>query len=128
MFLFLAITLDTSAQDANLVIRNATIYTVNKRQPEAQTIAVKNNKIIYVGNEFGVKGFIGSKTEIIDAKGKTVLPGLIEGHGHIHGMGASLIDLNLMNVKNWEEIVSLSSKVTLHLNKFQERNVFYQIC
>jgi hypothetical protein len=35
------------------------------------------------------------------------MPGLIEGHGHIHGMGASLINLNLMKVKNWEEIVAL---------------------
>ncbi|MCF8341675.1 MAG: amidohydrolase [Chitinophagaceae bacterium] len=108
IFVFLLIIVGTTfAQDADIVIKNANIYTVNKNQPQAQTIALRDDKIIYVGNEQGVKYHIGSKTEIIDAKGKTVLPGFIEGHGHIHGMGASLIDLNLMNVKNWEEIVFL---------------------
>jgi predicted amidohydrolase YtcJ len=95
------------AQDADLVIKNANIYTINKKQPQAEAIAIQHNKIIFVGSEQGAKKYIGSKTEIIDAKGKTVLPGFIEGHGHIHGMGASLIDLNLMKVKNWEEIVFL---------------------
>jgi len=108
VFIFLLIfSSSLFAQDADLVIKNANIYTINKKQPKAEAIAIQHNKIIFVGSEQGAKKYIGSKTEIIDAKGKTVLPGFIEGHGHIHGMGASLIDLNLMKVKNWEEIVFL---------------------
>lgn len=95
------------AQEANLVIRNASIYTVNDKQPNAEAVAVLNDKIVYVGSEQGVKAYIGSKTIVIDAHAKMLLPGLIEGHGHIHGMGASLIELNLMNAQNWDEIVVL---------------------
>jgi hypothetical protein len=95
------------AQEANLVIRNAAIYTVNDKQPNAEAVAIIYDKIVYVGSEQGVKTYIGAKTTVIDAKAKMLLPGLIEGHGHIHGMGSSLIELNLMRAKNWEEIIVL---------------------
>ena len=117
VFIFLLIfSSSLFAQDADLVIKNANIYTINKKQPKAEAIAIQHNKIIFVGSEQGAKKYIVSKTEIIDAKGKTVLPGFIEGHGHIHGMGASLIDLNLMKVKNWEEIVFLVGEAVKKAN------------
>ena len=53
------------------------------------------------------KNILGSETQVIDAKGMFLMPGLIEGHGHIHGLGASLINLNLMKAKNWDEIVAM---------------------
>ncbi len=96
---------NSSTETAELVINNAKVYTVNKNQPDAEALAVKDGKIIFVGNNTDVKKYIGDKTEVIDAKGQFVMPGFIEGHGHIHGLGASLINLNLMNVKNWDEIV-----------------------
>jgi predicted amidohydrolase YtcJ len=95
------------AQTASLVIQNATVYTVNRNQPAAEAVAMERDKIVYVGTNEGVKKFIGKTTELIDAKGKFLMPGIIEGHGHIHGMGASLINLNLMKAKNWEEIVAM---------------------
>jgi len=97
---------DTS-ETAELVINNAKVYTVNKNQPEAEAVAVKDGKIVFIGSNKDVKNYIGEKTEVIDAKGQFVMPGFIEGHGHIHGLGASLINLNLMNVKNWDEIVAM---------------------
>lgn len=92
---------------ADLVINNAKIYTVNKNQPEAEALAVKDGKIFFIGSNKDVKNYIGDKTELIDAKGQFVMPGFIEGHGHIHGLGFSLTNLNLMNVKNWDEIVAM---------------------
>jgi len=94
-------------QTADLVLINATVYTVNKNQPAAGAIAVKDGKIIFTGSGEDVKRYTGSKTEIIDCKGQFVMPGFIEGHGHIHGLGSSLISLNLMHVKNWDEIVAM---------------------
>ena len=98
---------NSSTETAELVINNAKVYTVNKDQPDAEALAVKDRKIIFVGNNTDVKKYIGDKTEVIDAKGQFVMPGFIEGHGHIHGLGASLVNLNLMNVKNWDEIVAM---------------------
>jgi predicted amidohydrolase YtcJ len=99
---------DTSSKEtAELVINNAKVYTVNKSQAEAEALAVKDGKIIFVGSNDDAKKYIGDKTEVIDAKGQFVMPGFIEGHGHIHGLGSSLMNLNLMNVKNWDEIVAM---------------------
>lgn len=96
-----------SADKADMVLNNAQVYTVNKNQPATEAVAVKGSKIIFVGSNEDVKKYIGDKTEVIDAKGQFVMPGFIEGHGHIHGLGSSLINLNLMNVKNWDEIVAM---------------------
>ena len=97
----------SNADAAELVISNAKVYTVNKDQPEAEAVAVKAGKIVFIGSNADVKKYIGDSTEVIDAKGQFVMPGFIEGHGHIHGLGAGLVNLNLMNAKNWDEIVAM---------------------
>lgn len=97
----------SSAETADLVINNAKVYTVNKAQYTAEAVAMKNGKIIFVGSNVDAKKYTGDNTEVIDAKGQFVMPGFIEGHGHIHGLGSSLMNLNLMNVKNWDEIVAM---------------------
>lgn len=95
------------AQYADLVIHHANVYTVHIDQPKAEAVAIKDGKILFVGSNSEVGQFVGNTTEQIDAKGQFLMPGFIEGHGHIHGMGASLVNLNLMKAKNWEEIVSM---------------------
>ena len=102
-----AAALTGNGQTADLVIRNAHVYTVDKARPRAEAVAVKDGKIIFVGSDVQLKPHIGKGTRQVDAKGRFLMPGIIEGHGHIHGMGASLVNLNLMKVKNWEEILSL---------------------
>lgn len=90
---------------ADLVLHHAQVYTVNPAQATAEAVAVKDGKIIFIGSNKEAEQYIGSSTESIDCKGQFLMPGFIEGHGHIHGLGASLITLNLMTVKNWDEIV-----------------------
>lgn len=90
-----------------MVLQNAQVYTVNKNQVNAEAIAIEAGKIVFVGSNEDVKKFIGNETEVIDCKGQFVMPGFIEGHGHIHGLGSSLINLNLMHVKNWDEIIQM---------------------
>lgn len=92
---------------ADLILTNADVYTVSKGLPKAEAIAVKDGKIIFVGSNKEASAFKGDSTELIDCAGKFLMPGFIEGHGHIHGLGSSLMSLNLMNVKNWDEIVAL---------------------
>jgi predicted amidohydrolase YtcJ len=98
---------DKSEQAADTVIINAVVYTVDAKNPSAEGIAIRNGKIIALGDVSAVKKFISDATEVIDAKGQFVMPGFIEGHGHIHGLGASLIELDLMKAKSWSEIVSM---------------------
>jgi len=88
---------------ADTVILNGTVYTVDENMPSAAAVAIKDGKIIYVGTNDSAKLFAGDKTEMIDATGQFVMPGIIEGHGHIHGLGDFLRDINLMTVANWDE-------------------------
>ena len=92
---------------ADLVITNANVYTVNEEQPKASAVAVKDGRIILVGNEELIKPSIGEDTEVIDAKGQFLMPGFIEGHGHFSGVGYSALNLNFLQSKNWEEIVAM---------------------
>lgn len=92
---------------ATLVLRNGKIITVDDRQPQAQAIAVKGDKILAVGSNAEIEKFLGSGTKVIDLQGKLALPGFIEGHGHFTGIGAAKMNLDLMRVKNWEEIVTM---------------------
>jgi len=94
------------AQKADLIIRNANVYTVDGSLPRASAIAVSAGRIIFVGDIKGSGSFLGKNTQVIDAEGRFVMPGLIEGHGHIYAMGASLTSINLLHAKNWEEVLS----------------------
>src|SRR5690606_8179254 len=80
---------------ATMVIKNGAIYTANDEQPTAKFIAVQDDRIIYVGDseeEFSTD----ENTKIIDLNGRTLTPGLIEGHGHFSGVGYNEMNLDLM--------------------------------
>lgn len=95
------------ANPADVVLVKAVVYTVDKNHPQAEAVAIKDGKILFVGSEKEALQYKGEKTRLIDCQGQFLMPGFIEGHGHIHGLGESLINLNLMHVKNWEEAVAM---------------------
>ena len=92
---------------ADLVLMNGKIVTVDDTKPEAQALAVKGDVIIAVGSNKEIKPYITEKTEVIDLEGKLAIPGFIDAHGHFISLGQSKMILNLMNVKNWDEIVAI---------------------
>jgi predicted amidohydrolase YtcJ len=73
------------ARDAELVVFNAKVYTVDPRVPNAEAFAVRGGKFIAVGKSDQIKGLIGKGTQIIDAQGMTVVPGFIDSHNHASG-------------------------------------------
>jgi predicted amidohydrolase YtcJ len=105
--LFLAVITEVGAQDATLILKNARICTMDESRPAAEAVAIRGDRILKVGTDAEIIKHQGRDTRVIDAKGAFVMPGLIEGHGHIHGMGASLIELNLMKAANWEEVLTM---------------------
>lgn len=76
-------------EDATRVFRGGTILTVDKDFSVAQAIAIRGNKIIAVGREADVIKIVGGKAEVVDLKGRTMLPGFIDPHTHM--MSGSLI-------------------------------------
>jgi predicted amidohydrolase YtcJ len=93
------------AQEATLILHNANVYTVDADKPKAQAVAVRADRILFVGTDEEVRRYEGPGTQRIDCGGRFLMPGIIEGHGHIHGMGASLVNIDLMKVRNWDEVV-----------------------
>lgn len=73
----------TDPREADRAYVNGNIYTVDEGFSKASVLAVKDGKFVYVGNAEGAKAFIGPLTQVLDLKGKTVLPGLHDAHVHI---------------------------------------------
>ena len=87
-------TSSASGSVADSVYINGNIYTMDEKQPTASALAVKGQELIYVGNSDEVKKYIGNNTSITDLKGKTVIPGLIEGHMHLPMLGENLLKID----------------------------------
>src|SRR5262245_55243638 len=92
-------------QAATLVLRNGKVVTVDSAKPEAQAIAVRGSTILAVGTNAEIDRLVGDSTEVIDLKGRLVMPGFIESHGHYMSLGRSKMILDLAtNVKRWDDI------------------------
>jgi predicted amidohydrolase YtcJ len=67
---------------ADLILKNGSVYTVDKSRSWAQAVAISADRIDYVGSNTGIEAFIGPQTKVVDLKGKMVLPGFVEAHAH----------------------------------------------
>ncbi len=76
-----------AADPADLVIHNAHVITIEGHDEIAQAVAVQGDRIVAVGTNVAVDALIGPKTHVIDAGGKTLLPGLYDSH--VHPLGAA---------------------------------------
>jgi predicted amidohydrolase YtcJ len=93
---------------ADLLVENAIVYTANSRQPVAKAIAVKGSRILAVGDD--LSRHAGPATRRIDAQGATLIPGLIDSHGHIANFGDSLEILDLRASQSAAEVASAVAK------------------
>jgi predicted amidohydrolase YtcJ len=103
--------------EADLVLINGKVITVDKDFSISQAVAVKNGKIICVDTDDKIRSFIGSHTQVLDFKGKPILPGINESHMHPAFFGATrpplAIDLTFPVVKSIPDMVeALRKKVT----------------
>jgi predicted amidohydrolase YtcJ len=94
------------AQDADLIVVNGNIYTVNEKQPHAKAIAVKGDRIVFVGANEEARKFRSDKTRSVDLGGKTVVPGLTDSHCHIFGIGEREMRLNLEGTNSLQDFLT----------------------
>ena len=90
---------------ADSVFINGIVYTVDETNPKAEAVAVKDGLILAVGTTAEIQEYIGENTEVIDLEGKTMTPGFIESHAHLMGIGYNKLELDLMYVKTYDELV-----------------------
>ena len=89
---------------ADLLVYNAKVYTVDDRFSIAGAIAVRDGKILEVGKSGNLKRKYKSK-ELLDAKGKYIYPGFIDGHSHFYRYGEGLQNADLVGTQSWNEIL-----------------------
>jgi predicted amidohydrolase YtcJ len=92
---------------ADLVLRGGKVATVDPALGNAEAIAVNGYQITAVGSNADIAAYVGPETEVIELDGRFAMPGFIEGHGHYMGLGRARQILDLRNVQNWGEVVSM---------------------
>jgi predicted amidohydrolase YtcJ len=99
----------TSQSDnpADMVLRGGRVVTVDPDVPDGEAVAIKDGLIMAVGSDGDIREYIGAETRVIDLDGQLAIPGFIESHAHYMGIGSAKMQLNLMDVANWDEIVAM---------------------
>ncbi|WP_405207818.1 amidohydrolase [Aquimarina sp. LLG6339-5] len=92
-------------ETADLLVFNANVYTVDESKPKAEAFVIKDDKFIAVGSLEEVSK-VYSFTDSIDAKGKTVVPGLIDAHCHFYGLGLQQQKVNLVGTTSYDDVLA----------------------
>ncbi|WNC15138.1 amidohydrolase [Brevibacillus brevis] len=113
-----------SNQTAELIFINGSVYTVDKDRSRAEAVAVKDGKILYVGDDKGAAAFKGTDTRVIDLQGKMLMPGFIDSHAHAYLMAESLFWLDITNYSTLAEYQqAIKDYVKEHPDRKQLRGV-----
>lgn len=91
-------------EQADLIITNANIYTVNADFSKASSMAIKDGKFVEVGSTEEILEKYEAQ-EQIDAQGKTIVPGLIDAHCHFYGLGQNQQVVDLVGTQSFDEVV-----------------------
>jgi predicted amidohydrolase YtcJ len=90
---------------ADLVLVNGKIYTVDNGRPVASALAVGRGRILFVGSDAEARSLGNPSTNVIDLRGMTVVPGIIDAHAHLLGLGDMLRRVNLAGSTSYDEVI-----------------------
>ena len=90
---------------ADLVVRGAVIHTAADRPALASAMAVRGGRIVAIGDERAVAKLVGPRTQVLDLHGLTVLPGLVDSHAHLGGLGNLLSEVDVTGTPSYEAVV-----------------------
>jgi predicted amidohydrolase YtcJ len=98
--------LQSRVAPADIVFKNGNVYTANDKSPQAEAIAVKGDRIVFVGTNAAAQKYVGSNTRVVDLQGNTVLPGFTDSHQHLSGVGFREMTLNLEGTTSLEDFLA----------------------
>ncbi|MEB0261633.1 MULTISPECIES: amidohydrolase [unclassified Mucilaginibacter] len=113
VLLLLAAACKQKEYNADLIVKNALVYTVDSTFSTANAFVVSSGKITAVG-DIGTLEKKYLAREVIDAGGKAVYPGFIDAHAHFYEYGLGLQNVNLVGLKSWTAIVDTVNKYASH--------------
>lgn len=91
---------------ADLILTNARIYTVDDAHPFVSAMAVRGGRVAFVGDTRGALVLRGPQTRVLDLAGRTVIPGMVDAHGHVEGLGEFLAQVDLVGAASLDEVVA----------------------
>ncbi|MGB3468072.1 MAG: amidohydrolase, partial [Cyclobacteriaceae bacterium] len=107
---------EDQSEKGDLIVHGGNIYTAAS-EAKAEAVVTKDGKILFVGSKEEAMKFQGDSTEVLDLKGKTMTPGFIESHAHIMGIGYNRLNIDLMQVKSYEELIQKVEEVAANTPK-----------
>ncbi len=96
----------TVAPSADLVVTNARIYTVDDSRPVVAAMAIRNGTITFTGSAREALALRGANTRVVDMGGRTIIPGMVDAHAHLLGLGQSLRNVDLVGAKSLDEVIA----------------------
>lgn len=93
-----------SKPSVDLLVKNAVVYTVDKNFETVSGFVIRNGKILETGDDTTLESKYRAK-EIYDAGGKTIVPGLIDAHAHLYGLGLSMQYVDLVGTQSFDEVI-----------------------
>ena len=93
-------------QPADMIITADRIYTVDDTRPMVQALAIRGDRVIFAGPVAGARALAGSSTRMLDFPGRTIIPGMVDAHGHLMGLGEALEAVDLVGAKSYDEVIA----------------------
>jgi predicted amidohydrolase YtcJ len=90
---------------ADLVLVNGKIYTVDNPRPFTSALAVRGGRVLFVGSDVEARALASASTTVVDLHGATVLPGFIDAHAHLSGLGYMLGHVNVAGSTSYDEVI-----------------------
>ena len=91
-----------AAASADTAIVNAAVRTIDAQDRRAGAVAIREGRIVAVGDDYQVREFVGSGTEVVDARGRSVLPGFQDAHVHAPSAGLDRLRIDLLTADSLE--------------------------
>ena len=91
---------------ADLIVVNARVYTVDETRPLVSAFAIRGGRFLLAGSDLEIRALAGTATRVIDAGQATILPGMVDAHAHLLGLGQSLRNVRLAGAKTYEEVIA----------------------
>jgi len=91
---------------ADLILTNGRIYTVDETRPVVDAVAIAGGKVLFAGNAAGALALKGATSRVVDLQGRTVIPGMVDAHGHVGGLGDALHIVDLTGTTSYDQVVA----------------------
>lgn len=95
-----------NAQAPDLIVTNARIYTVDQNRPVVDAMAIRDGRIVATGPSRLIGAMKGAGTQVVDLDGRTVIPGMIDAHVHLVGLGQGLRTVDLRGSTSYDEVIA----------------------